>query len=297
MPIYGAVEAGGTKWVCALADETGQVLTTEVIATTTPAETIPAAVRFFQRGEAPVAVGVASFGPVDLNRGSATYGYITTTPKPGWANTDTVTPLREALGIPVGFDTDVNGAALGEWRYGAGQGLDTVVYITVGTGIGMGAVVHGRPLHGLTHPEAGHMRIPHDLGRDPFAGSCPFHGDCLEGLASGSAMRKRWGRPAEQVDDAAAWELEAEYLALAVLNLTYTLSPQRVIIGGGVAKRPSLLDLVRARLLDLAGGYPGDLPAMDEYLVTPALGDLSGVTGAVELAREALERTKRAHRP
>ncbi|GAA0977507.1 ROK family protein [Acrocarpospora macrocephala] len=286
MPIYGAVEAGGTKWVCAVADEDGRVLATEVIPTTTPARTIPEAVRFFLGHDALAAIGVASFGPVDLDPGSPTYGHITATPKPGWANTDVVTPLRTALKVPVGFDTDVNGAALGEARHGAGRGLHTVAYVTVGTGIGMGAIVHGRPLHGQAHPEFGHIRVPHDIGRDPFAGCCPFHGDCLEGLASGEAMRQRWGRPAEQVEDAAAWRLEAEYLALAVLTLTYTLSPQRVIVGGGVAKHPSLIEEVRARVLDLAAGYPNDQAAMDAYLVGPSLGDLSGVTGAVELARE-----------
>ncbi|GAA1023914.1 fructokinase [Acrocarpospora pleiomorpha] len=293
MPIYGAIEAGGTKWVCAVADDAGRLLATEVIPTTTPAQTIPEAVRFFLRHDTLTAIGVASFGPVDLDPASPTYGHITATPKPGWANTDVVTPLRTALKVPVGFDTDVNGAALGEARHGAGRGLHTVAYVTVGTGIGMGAIVHGRPLHGLAHPEFGHIRVPHDTGRDPFAGSCPFHGDCLEGLASGEAMRRRWGQPAEQVEDAAAWQLEAEYLALAVINLTYTLSPQRVIVGGGVAKHPSLIEQVRARVLDLAADYPvpTDQAAMDAYLVSPGLGDLSGVTGAVELAHDATKTT------
>ncbi|MEU8385869.1 ROK family protein [Streptosporangium sp. NPDC048865] len=294
--LYGAIEAGGTKWVCAVGDGDGHLLAREVIPTTGPEETVSAAVRFFLRHERPAAVGVGSFGPVDLNPASPTYGHITTTPKPGWAHTDVVSPLRTALGVPIGLDTDVNAAALGEWRHGEGQGVDTIAYVTVGTGIGMGAVVGGRILHGLTHPEFGHTRVPHDTGIDPFAGSCPYHGDCLEGLASGEAMRQRWGRPAEEVDDDLAWDLEARYLALAVTNLTYTLSPQRVVIGGGVTGRASLIPGVRVRVLELIAGYPGlppltDPDAMTRYLVEPSLGDLSGVMGAMELARGAAKGT------
>ncbi|MEU7940664.1 ROK family protein [Microbispora bryophytorum] len=289
---YGGIEAGGTKWVCAVADAEGGVLTTEVIPTTTPETTIGAAVRFFEDHPPLAALGVGTFGPVDVRPGSPTYGHILATPKPGWANVDVVTPFRAALDVPVRLDTDVNAAALGEWRRGAGAGLGTLAYITVGTGIGMGAVVNGGLVHGLLHPEFGHIRIPHDLERDPFEGSCPFHGDCLEGLASGEAMRRRWGRPAEYLDDPSAWELEAEYVALAVMNLTYALSPERIVVGGGVAKHPALLPAVRARLLTLTAGYPGaPVPvgpaAMGEYVTGPSLGDRSGVAGAVELARAA----------
>lgn len=294
--LYGAIEAGGTKWVCAVGDGDGRLLASEVVPTTHPEETIAAAVRFFLRHERPAAVGVGSFGPIDLNPLSPTYGYITTTPKPGWAYTDVVSPLRAALKVPIGFDTDVNAAALGEWRHGRGRGMDTIAYMTVGTGIGMGAIVHERLLHGLVHAEFGHTYIPHDTDVDPFAGSCPYHGDCLEGLASGEAMRRRWGRPAEEVDDTRAWELEAEYLALAVTNLTYALSPQRIVIGGGVAKRASLIQDVRVRTLELIAGYPEvplltDLDAMAQYLDGPSLGDLSGVIGALEVARAAAEGT------
>ncbi|WP_440102370.1 ROK family protein [Streptosporangium sp. H16] len=278
MTMYGAVEAGGTKWVCALADTDGRIVATEVVPTTTPDETIPAAVDFFRRHPAPAAVGVATFGPVDLASGR-----ITTTPKPGWSGTDVVTPFREGLGVPVGLDTDVNGAAIGELRHGAGRGLHTLAYMTVGTGVGVGVIVGGRPLHGRTHPEAGHMRLPHDTARDPFPGACPFHGDCLEGLASGTSMRRRWGRPAQELGDGEPWELEAEYLALAVHNLAAVVSPQAVIIGGGVGGRPGLLDLVRARTAELAGGYP-----LDTVITPPGLGNLSGITGAAELARAAL---------
>lgn len=284
--VYGAIEAGGTKWVCAVVDSGDRLLATETIPTTTPHETLDAAIGFLRRHGPLAAAGVGTFGPVDLRPGSPAYGHITTTPKPGWAHTDVVSPLRAALGVPVGLDTDVNAAALGEWRRGAGAGLGTVAYMTVGTGIGMGAVVEGRPLHGFLHPEFGHIRIPRDPG-DPFPGSCPYHGDCLEGLASGTAMRTRAGRPAQELDDPHAWELEAGYLAMAVVNLAYALSPERVIIGGGVAKHPGLLARVRERVAALAAGYP-ETPELDEYLVPPALGDRSGVVGAAGLARDAL---------
>lgn len=298
-PVYGGIEAGGTKWVCAVADARGGLLATEVIPTTTPETTIGAALRFFGDHGPLAAVGVGTFGPVDVRPGSPTYGRILATPKPGWANTDVVSPLRAALGVPVRLDTDVNAAALGEWRRGAGEGLGTFAYMTVGTGIGVGAVVNGGLVHGLLHPEFGHIRVPHDPVRDPFAGSCPFHGDCLEGLASGEAMRRRWGRPAEHLDDPSVWELEAEYIALAVTTLTYALSPERIVVGGGVAKHPALLAAVRARLLTLVAGYPGaPVPvgpaAVDEYVTGPSLGDRSGVVGAVELARAALPESDRS---
>ncbi|ETK36753.1 ROK family protein [Microbispora sp. ATCC PTA-5024] len=290
-PVYGGIEAGGTKWVCAVADAGGRITDTEVIPTTTPAATLGGAVRFLRRHEPLAAIGVGSFGPIDLRPGSPSYGHITSTPKPGWADTDIVSPLRAALGVPVQVDTDVNAAALGEWRRGAAAGLTTFAYMTVGTGIGVGVLVNGRPVHGLLHPEFGHIRVPRDAVRDPFAGSCPFHGDCLEGLASGEAMRRRWGRPAEHLDDPSAWDLEADYLALAVLTLTYALSPERVVVGGGVAAHPSLLPAVRAKVLDLAAGYPAtpaltDPAATAAYVVGPSLGGRSGITGAVELARE-----------
>jgi fructokinase len=229
---------------------------------------------------------------VDIRRGSPTWGTITTTPKPGWADTDLVSPLRRGLGVPVALDTDVNAALLGEWRWGAGAGLDTFCYITVGTGVGGGAVVNGRILHGLLHPEFGHMRLPHDRDADPFDGVCPYHGDCLEGLASGEAIRRRWGHAGQQLDDDAVWALEAEYLALAVVNLTCVLSPQRIIIGGGVAKQPALLPRVRRRLRELLAGYLRapeltEPEATDRYIVAPGLGDRAGVIGALELAREA----------
>jgi fructokinase len=292
-PLYGGIEAGGTKWVCAVADAHGHVVATGVIPTTTPQATIAGAVRFFQDHRPLTTLGVGTFGPVDLRTSSPTYGRIMATPKPGWAHADVVSPLSAALRVPVGLDTDVNAAALGEWRRGAGRGQETIAYLTVGTGIGLGVVANDRLLHGLLHPEFGHIRIPHDRTRDTFAGSCPFHGDCLEGLASGEAMRRRWGQRAEDLDDPMAWELEAEYLAHAVMNLTYALSPERIIIGGGVAKHAGLLARVRAHAFELAAGYPAtsaltDRPAMDAYVVSPSLGDRSGITGAIELGMRCL---------
>jgi fructokinase len=292
--IFGGIEAGGTKWVCATGGGAGDVQESVTFPTTQPAETIARAVEFFNVNGPPAAVGVGSFGPIDVRRSSPRWGTITTTPKPGWANTDVLGALGAALAVPLGFDTDVNAAALGEHRFGAAAGLETFCYLTVGTGIGGGGMVNGLLLHGLLHPEIGHMRIPHDRARDPFEGVCPYHGDCFEGLASGGALNARWGRPPAEIDDDEAWLLEAEYLALGLFNVICTLSPQRLIVGGGVMNRASLLPNVRRRVSELAQGY-FDTPelgeAIDYYIVAPALGDRAGVLGALELARLALELT------
>jgi len=292
--IYGGIEAGGTKWVCAVGDGAGDLQQSVTFPTTQPAETIGRAVEFFLANNPVDAVGVGSFGPIDLRRDSPSWGTITTTPKAGWGNTDVVGALGAALGVPLGFDTDVNAAALGEQRFGAAVGLETFCYLTVGTGIGGGGMANGQLLHGLLHPEIGHMRIPHDRRRDPFDGVCPYHGDCFEGLASGSALRERWGRPPEEIDDEDAWVLEAEYLALGLFNVICTLSPQRVIVGGGVMNEPSLLPRIRKRVGELGHGYfatPALGEAIDDYIVAPALGDRAGVLGALELGRLALERS------
>jgi fructokinase len=293
---YGGIEAGGTKWVCAIADRPGRPLKTETFPTTGPAETVSRATRFFSENGPVDVIGVGAFGPVDLRQNSPTWGTITTTPKPGWGDTDLVGALRSGLNVPIALDTDVNAAALGEWRWGAAVGLETFFYITVGTGIGGGAVVNGRILHGLLHPEFGHMRIPHDREADPFDGICPYHGDCLEGLASGEAIRQRWDRPGEELSGAAPWETEAEYLALALVNVICMLSPQRIIIGGGVAKQPTLLPLARQRVRELLAGYLRapeltDPEGIDRYIVTPDLGGSAGVIGAIELARDSVAAT------
>jgi fructokinase len=290
LTVYGGIEAGGSKWECAVGTGPADLHATATIPTTTPSETLGKAVAFFER-EGPVdAIGIGSFGPLDGNPASPTWGYITTTPKPGWAQTDVGQEIRRRLAVPVAFDTDVNAAALGENRWGATQGLDTSCYITVGTGIGGGGLVEGKLLHGLMHPEFGHMRIPHDREADPFEGVCPFHGDCWEGLASGRAMEARWGEPAHELDDDAAWQLEARYLALGLVSVICVLSPQRVVIGGGVMNKPGLLESVHREIVRLMNGYlasPVLGDGISAFLAKPALGPRAGVLGALALAESA----------
>lgn len=284
----GGVEAGGTKFVCAVS-EGPEIILRVSFPTTTPEETIARAIDFF-RGHQVAAIGIASFGPIDLDRTSPTYGYITATPKDGWRNTDIAGPLAKAFGVPIGFDTDVNGAALGESVWGAGQGLTDVLYLTVGTGIGGGALSGGKPVHGAIHPEMGHVRVPRDPA-DSFPGCCPFHHDCLEGLASGTAMFQRWGTRAQDLaGDHPAWRMEARYLALGILNFVMTLSPQRVIVGGGVMHRTLLYDLVREEFHRLVNGYlqSPHIANLDAYIIAPGLGDNAGVLGAIALAQSAL---------
>ena len=279
--LVGGVEAGGTKFVCALGRD-GEIVAETRIATTSPAETLAAALAFFKHQGSPAALGVASFGPIDLDERSPTHGFITTTPKPGWAHTDVAGPLRRALGVPVAFDTDVNAAALAEQRWGAARDAGSVVYVTVGTGIGGGAVVNGRPVHGLAHPEMGHARIPHDRAADPFAGACPHHGDCWEGLAAAPALAARWGvSPQSLPDDHPAWALEAHYLALGLANIILTLSPERLVLGGGVLARSDLLERVRIDVRGLIGDY-----VRSADIVPPALGNRAGVLGALALAAD-----------
>ena len=292
MPLYGAVEAGGTKFVCMVGTGPEDMREQTRFPTTTPEATLRETVSFFRSAQARLgrlaAIGIASFGPVDVRAGSSTFGYITSTPKPGWANVDIAGGLRDALDVKIGFDTDVNAAALAEWRWGAAQGLDTFLYLTIGTGIGGGGMVNGRLLHGLVHPEIGHVRIPHDLTTDPFAGICPFHGDCLEGLASGPAMAARWLQPAEQLPpDHAGWTLEARYLAFALVNLICTVSPERIVMGGGVMSSGQLFPVIRQRVLELLNNYvraPQLLHSIDDYIVPPWLGPSAGVLGALALA-------------
>ncbi len=289
--LYGGIEAGGSKFVCAVANSLGEIQTETQFPTTTPAETISRAITFFkkqQEREPIAAIGIASFGPVDLNPASPTFGHITTTPKPGWANTDFVGTIQRALGIPASLDTDVNMSALGEHRWGAAQGLDSFIYLTVGTGIGGGGLVNGRLMHSLIHPEMGHIRIPHDWKTDPYPGFCPYHGDCLEGLAAAPALELRWGQSPETLPaDHPAWRLEAHYLAAGLANFICTLSPQRIIIGGGIMEQPQLLPLVRGNVQQLLNSYvqsPSILEEIDNYIVLPGLGKRSGVLGAIALA-------------
>lgn len=295
--MIAGIETGGTKVLCAVAHplQPGTLVDQARIDTTTPERTL-GAIREFLAPHALAgrfdAVGIASFGPVDVDAASPRYGWITSTPKAGWRDTDLVTGLGLVTGTPVRVVSDVTGAALGEHRFGAGRGADDVVYVTVGTGVGAGIVVNGAPFTSRSHPELGHLIIRRHPD-DPFAGVCPFHGDCLEGLASGPAITARWGRPGTDLGSArdAAMVLSAYYIAQLLATITYAVAPQRIVVGGGVLKTPGLLDAVRRQLAQLVGGALADHPLTDPtsgYVVPPELGDESGVRGALSLAADAL---------
>ena len=299
--LVGGIEAGGTKFVCAVGTCPADLVRTQFPTAADPCQTLHEVTAWFLAQQAQVgplaAMGISSFGPVDLNPESPTYGYITSTPKPGWDHFNLVGQVSTALNLPVGFDTDVNGAALGEHIWGAARGLSTFVYITVGTGIGGGGMAGGRMLHGLVHPEMGHMLIPHDFAIDPFAGNCPYHGDCWEGLAAGPAFVGRWNAHAHELAaDHPGWPLEAHYIGLALANIVCTMSPQRIILGGSVAKggkmgQEKFFTMVQARLQDALGGYirsASILEHMDTFVVPPALKDDAGVCGAIALAQRKL---------
>ena len=280
MARYGGLETGGTWCVAAVGRGPDDLDALERFPTTTPGETVGRCADFFKRNGPIERLGIGSFGPVDVDPASPPWGNVTTTPKPGWAHTPVAKPLAQGLGIGVVFDTDVNAAALGEYRWGAGQGSDPFVYVTVGTGIGGGVVSSGRPVHGLMHPELGHVRIPHDLQRDPYGGSCPYHGDCFEGLACGPAIQQRWGVPGGELpDDHPAWALEADYLASGMVALACILSPHKIVLSGGVGRRPGMPEAVATRLEELLADY---MPA--PQIVAPVLGDRAGVLGALALA-------------
>jgi fructokinase len=289
--IYGSIEGGGTKFVAAVGSGPDDVVAGVTIPTTTPAETLGRVVAFFDEHGPLDAIGIATFGPVNLDPSSDAYGRVGKTPKPGWSGADVLGVFSSAFDVPIGFDTDVNGAALGEGRWGAAQGLSTFLYITVGTGIGGGGVIGGKPMHGLVHPEMGHLRIPRAAG-DTFAGICPFHGDCLEGLASGPALAARWGRPAQDLGDDTekAVEIEAVSLGHAMANLVLSISPERIILGGGVMHLPGLLEATRRCMIESLGGYV-DSPVLstdvEAFLVAPGLGDRSGIAGGFVLAEQA----------
>ncbi len=293
LDLFGAIEAGGTKFVCGVGTGPDDFLCT-TFPTIAPEAMVERVVQFFA-SHAPVrAVGIGSFGPLDVDPTSATCGYITSTPKEGWRQFDLAGAVGRALGVPVSIDTDVNAAALGEASWGAAQGLSDFLYLTVGTGIGGGAMVRGEVIHGLVHPEMGHIRIPHDLSRDPYPGACPYHGDCLEGLASGPAIQGRWGKPgAELPPDHPAWALEAHYLALGLMSFVCTLSPRRIVIGGGVMRQTQLFPMMRDELSRLLNGYiqtPALVEEMEGYVVPPDLGDRAGALGALALAMVASSR-------
>lgn len=289
--ILGALETGGTKMVCAIGNEKGEILEQVSMPTQTPDITVPKLLSFF-KGKGIEALGIACFGPIDLDRNSETYGYITTTPKLAWQNYDMVGTFKKELGVPVGFDTDVNGSVLGEYTWGIAKGLHSCIYITIGTGVGVGVIVDGRLLHGMMHPEGGHILL-HKLPQDTYEGFCPFHKNCMEGLAAGPAIEERWGQKTfHLVDREEVWELEAEYIAQALVNYTMLVSPQRIILGGGVMHQTQLLALVREKFKTHLNGYikTKEMEDPDNYIVLQSLDNKQGIMGALKLGMMELER-------
>lgn len=289
--IYGALEAGGTKMVCAIGDENGTIAERISFPTETPEITLPKLIEYFKDKHIE-ALGIGCFGPIDLNRDSKTYGCITSTPKTAWRNCNIVAAFREALGVPVGFDTDVNGSVLGEVTWGCAKGLQNAIYITIGTGVGVGVFAHGRLLHGMLHPEGGHILLPKHP-EDTYKGRCPYHGDqCLEGLAAGPAVEERWGKKGiELAEQKEVWELEAYYIAVALTNYILTLSPQKIILGGGIMHQEQLMPLIRVKVIELLNGYISteELSDIDSYIVLPSLDDNQGIMGALKLGMNEKE--------
>ena len=281
--LFGGIEAGGTKMVCAVADEKGKLLDRISMPTTNPQENIEDMVKYFQ-GFNIAGLGIGSFGPLDLNPASPNYGAITRTPKEGWDYVNWYKAFSEALRVPVGVDTDVNAAILGEVCFGAAKGLESAIYITIGTGIGVGVYINGGLLHGLGHPEAGHMLLLRHP-QDKYEGCCRFHKACFEGLASGPALQKRWGKPAvELYDKEEVWEIESYYLAQAITSYILTYAPQKIVLWGGVMHNEALFPMVRKKVLENINGYL-DIPG--NYIVAPALGDNPGIIGATQLGYRA----------
>lgn len=285
---YALIEAGGTKFLCAIADRDGGLLAQQRIATRAPEETFADVRAFFESQDPVEACGIGSFGPLNLDSASESYGRLTSTPKPGWPGVDMLGQVRSIAGVPTAIDTDVNCAAIAEARHGAGKGLERVCYVTIGTGIGVGIVDQGRTNGGAGHAEAGHSRVPIAAGDEGFAGVCPYHGTCLEGLASGTAMKARWGMPANLLDeDHPGWAYQAHYLATLCLNLSYTLRPQRIILGGGVMEKRHLFPLIHGEFARLMAGYAADEWNADpaHFICPPVLVDPSpGLRGALDIA-------------
>ncbi|ACX64856.1 ROK family protein [Paenibacillus sp. Y412MC10] len=285
----GAIEAGGTKFICGIGNEEGEILDRISFPTDIPEPTLEQVVAYF-RDKDIEAIGVGSFGPIDLDRSSLTYGQVTTTPKPGWSGFDFVGFMKRNFPVPIGFDTDVNAAVFGEAMWGAAKGLDSCVYYTIGTGVGVGVFAEGNLIHGLVHPEGGHV-LTRRHPEDPFEGFCPYHGDCLEGMASGPAIEKRWGlKGSELPEDHLAWEMEGFYLAQAISGVILLLSPKKVILGGGVMHQKQLYPLIRKKVAKFLNGYvasPAILDDLENYIVSPGLGDNAGLCGALALGIEA----------
>ena len=289
--IYGAIEAGGTKMVCAIGTADGSILEKATFPTKDPAATTKQLLEFFQ-GMDLTALGIGSFGPVDLNTASPTYGHILDTPKLSWRYFDLVGTLQRVLEVPIGIDTDVNAACLGEMTYGCAQGLKNVIYLTIGTGIGAGVAVDGNLLHGMLHPEAGHILVKAHPD-DSSQGICPYHKGCFEGMASGPSIEERWGAKAADLEEnTKVWELESYYIAQALVNYILVLVPEKIILGGGVMKQKQLFPLVRKQVERLINGYlkTPELSALDNYIVPSSLNDNQGILGALELAKQAAMR-------
>ncbi len=295
---FGTIEGGGTKFICAVADEHNAILREMRVPTALPQATLAACADFFLQAQHDLgeltALGIACFGPLDPRPTSPTYGQILATPKPGWENTDVLGFFRSALSthLPIGFDTDVDAAVLAESRWGAGQGLSNLVYLTIGTGIGGGALVNGQLLHGYAHPEMGHILLPVHPADISFKGVCPFHGTCLEGLASGPAIEARWNQPAASLpQEHPAWQLEAHYLALGLVNICLTLAPERIILGGGVMNQSFLFPMIRSELTRLLGNYLRlpQIADMENYVVPTGLAGIAGLYGGLALAHQALQ--------
>lgn len=285
----GALEAGGTKMVCAIGDEKGNILDRISLPTQKPEETIPKIIDYFRDYDIK-ALGIGCFGPIDLKKESKTYGYITTTPKLDWRNYDIVGAFKETLQVPIGFDTDVNASALGEATWGITQGMENSIYITIGTGIGTGIIVGGKLLHGMLHPEAGHILINRHK-EDPYEGKCPYHKSCFEGLASGPAIEMRWGEKAYELTlRQDVWEMEAYYIAQAIVNYILILSPQRIVLGGGVMHQEHLMPLIRTQVKNLLSGYldTEELNEVEQYIVLASLNDNQGILGAIKLGLDAI---------
>ncbi|PEQ95214.1 fructokinase [Bacillus sp. AFS006103] len=289
--MLGAIEAGGTKFVCAVGDDKGNIMERIKIPTTVPGETLPKVIEFFKSYDLD-AIGIGSFGPIDIDRESSTYGHITSTPKTAWRDYPFVEVLKDSFCVPIGFNTDVNAAALGEAMIGAAKGLDSCLYITVGTGIGAGAIVQGKLLQGLSHPEMGHILVKRHPC-DSYKGKCPYHQDCLEGLASGPAIEERWSDKGSELGERMeVWEMEGYYIAQALMQYVLILSPKKIIIGGGVMKQKQVFPYIYNYLKELINNYVA-LPELSEYIVCPVLGDDAGITGALMLAKHAFEDSKK----
>lgn len=285
----GALEAGGTKMVCAIGNEMGEIFEQISIPTKTPEITVPKMIEYFKEKEIE-ALGIGCFGPIDPDKDSKTYGYITSTPKLAWVNYDIVGAFEKALGCPVGFDTDVNGSVLGEVTFGQAKGKKSVVYVTIGTGVGVGVYIEGKLLHGMLHPEAGHVLIK-KREDDTYEGRCPYHKTCLEGLAAGPAVEERWGKKAiELKDEKAVWDLEAYYIAQALTGYILTLSPEMIILGGGIMHQEQLFPMIRSYVLEMLNGYlqTDELKDIDHYIVSASLNDNQGIMGCLELAKRSM---------